>query len=70
MIGKNEKLFVILQLIVSLSAEAMSQHFVDDIPAQRSWESRRIGESASQAGKIRTRSHGPGVVSQTQVIIL
>uniref|UniRef100_A0A1I8BUQ9 Glyco_18 domain-containing protein n=1 Tax=Meloidogyne hapla TaxID=6305 RepID=A0A1I8BUQ9_MELHA len=53
-------------LIVSLSAEAMSQHFVEDIYGQRSWESRRIGEAASAITQNRIRAHGPGVVSQTQ----
>uniref|UniRef100_A0A915MD19 Chitinase II domain-containing protein n=1 Tax=Meloidogyne javanica TaxID=6303 RepID=A0A915MD19_MELJA len=55
------------KLIVSLSAEAMSQHFVEDIYGTRSWESRRIGESASSISQNRIRAHGPGVVSQTQV---
>lgn len=55
------------KLIVSLSAEAMSQHFVEDIYGQRSWESRRIGEAASAITQNRIRAHGPGVVSQTQV---
>uniref|UniRef100_A0A914LW97 GH18 domain-containing protein n=1 Tax=Meloidogyne incognita TaxID=6306 RepID=A0A914LW97_MELIC len=45
----------------------MSQHFVEDIYGTRSWESRRIGESASSISKNRIRAHGPGVVSQTQV---
>uniref|UniRef100_A0A915LHA5 Chitinase II domain-containing protein n=1 Tax=Meloidogyne javanica TaxID=6303 RepID=A0A915LHA5_MELJA len=58
------------KLIVSLSAEAMSQHFVEDIYGTRSWESRRIGESASSISQNRIRAHGPGVVSQTQTVWL
>jgi len=46
----------------------MSQHFVEDIYGTRSWESRRIGESASSISQNRIRAHGPGVVSQTQVL--
>ena len=56
-----------LKLIVALSAEAMSQHFADDLKSHRTWETRHIGEPVSRINGGRVRSNGPGVVTQTEV---
>lgn len=64
-INQNQKIY--FKLIVALSAEAMSQHYADDSRSHRSWETRKIGEPVSRINGGRIRSHGPGVVTQTEV---